>query len=229
MVAEEAVESALKKLVEDCLITVNSILYPRNEAICCEMHNANWSENATSHNCLGCNFADSVDRIRHGLMFFRSGISVDEVVSAHIINMYLFAERAEFIYKIATDKSLGDNGFTACGEIKRWANFIKHPKAFMFAHHPEFDFEGSGLDLGCFDLEIDQSCIDRYYANGKRNSELLEKIQNVESLIVVYPNMRTLTEKFCNEVVRVTREIQKDNFMDKLRHQTTREKYFDDV
>lgn len=113
------VENPLREFSEDCLRTLNSKLYPNNEPLCYEMHNANRSVNAESHNCLGCNFADSVDRIRHGLMYSRSDISVNEAVSTHILNMYLFTERAEFIYKIAADKSLGDNGFIAFGKIKR--------------------------------------------------------------------------------------------------------------
>lgn len=85
-----------------------------------------------------------------------------------------------------------------------------------------------GSSLTALTLKSIKLSIDRYYANGRRNSELLNAIRNVEGLIVVYPNMRKLTEEFCDEVVRVTRETQEENFMDKLKDQTTIEQYFDD-
>lgn len=228
MVSENVFENALTEFARDCLKIIDSNLYSQDVALCCQIHHANWSTNAMSHNCLGCNLADSVDRIRHGLMHSRSDTSINESISSHILNMYLFAERAEFIYKITTNKSLGDNNFVAFGKIKRWANFIKHPKAFMLVHHPDFNFEDSGIEFPNRALEINQLSIDKYYANGSKNSELLKKIQNAEEPLVVYPNMRQLTQDFCDEVVRVTRQVTETDFMDKLKDMTTIEQYFDD-
>ena len=106
--------------------------------------------------------------------------------------------------KFALSKSTGDLGYSIFGKIKRWANFDKHPKAFMFVHHPEFDFMDSGLEFKGYDLEINQSSVDKYYASASKNSELVERVKNQDKLIVNYPNMRELTSGFCDEALKAT-------------------------
>ena len=89
--------------------------------------------------------------------------------------------------------------------IRRWANFIKHPKAFIRTHHAAFTFNGSAKFGDLSDNAaaiIDRTFIDKYYCNNDNNEELIKELNNKENVLVVYPSVTFVIEKLCDALNR---------------------------
>lgn len=90
--------------------------------------------------------------------------------------------------------------------IKQWANFIKHPKAFMLVHHPTFIFEGFKIPAESwkfkksddYEIKIDSDFVKEYYSGGDKNKKLYDKLIKKEDVLVVLPNPVKLMTEFCN-------------------------------
>lgn len=72
------IKTAIESFTDDCLKIIDEKLYLDGEARCCEIHNADWSIAEDGHNCLGCTFSDMTDRIRSGLVHYRSSERIGE-------------------------------------------------------------------------------------------------------------------------------------------------------
>lgn len=127
--------------------------------------------------------------------------TIQYAYSTLIILAYLLVERIDtFFDVIELNKTYKDQHFKILLEIRRWANFLKHPKAFLLTHHPVFTFYNSPKNGGLRDnasVVIDRAFIDEYYANDKKNKELYEKLENKESVLVVFPDAIRLVRDLC--------------------------------
>ena len=113
--------------------------------------------------------------------------------------------------------------------IKRWANFIKHPKAFMFTHHSEFDYENSGhTHKSDFELTIDDNFINEYYKGSDKNNALYKKLKNKQNILVMFPDPIQLTEKFCIAYSKFISVLLKNEvYKEILNDQTTIDTHFE--
>lgn len=176
------------------------------EPVACNLHEAFGNISETSHNCLGCNFADSINLI---LRYLRRNNELDDIqhdVSTYIFLLYLFVERIDMVFRIIKLPDIDkENDYFVFRQIRRWANFIKHPKSFILTHHPEFDFENSDK---IYDKKFSQIINDEFvfnyykgYSNNniqrEKNEELYNLLRNSQDVIVIFPDLEILTYNFC--------------------------------
>jgi hypothetical protein len=111
-----------------------------NDPLSCEIHDYFDSEN--NHNCLGCNLAEVESQFISFLKQYKRFNSENESFTLYILLSYLLVERIELIMKLM---ELPENyrleHFRTFVKMRRWANFIKHPKSFMLVHHPSYIHE----------------------------------------------------------------------------------------
>lgn len=167
----------------------------------CNLHDLVDSE--SSHNCLGCNFAEivkSIEAIAHDFSNFS-----DEKTAkiTYILWLYLLTERMQEILKlISFPEELKTQKFPYFNLVKRWGNFFKHPKAFFLTHHAEY-VENSEK-VGTL---IDDTFINRYYSGDKHNQHLYDRLTNKENVVVQLPNLVTLTKALGDELAYLSEVI----------------------
>lgn len=191
---------AQKELKYACDIYEREI-YPDGQSIMCAIHDSFHKENDKAHNCIGCNFADYTQLLYTSLQNYSQVANPFEAFTGTIMYAYLLVERFEEIFKIIElHNSYRQKHFQVFGIIKRWANFLKHPKAFILVHHPDYHFQ-SYITIEPTDKDIltiiDQSFIDTYYAGDSNNSKLYNILSNKKSVVVLFPKLSTIISDFC--------------------------------
>jgi len=167
----------------------------------CGLHEIFETNDSMHHNCIGCNMADSVT---HVLMFLKTYNGQERIQFSYmtfIIICYLLVERIDTIFDIIKlDEEYRSENFKVLSTIRRWANFIKHPKAFVMTHHAEYTFVGSPKNKALHEhasVVVDRPFVDKYYTGDKHDTELFKKIENKENILVVFPDIISLTNDLC--------------------------------
>jgi hypothetical protein len=115
-------------------------------------------------------------------------------------------------------------------EIKRWANFLKHPNYFILVHHPVFQAGGAVNNPAAWDAVVDTPFVlDNYGHDAEsKSSKLRATFVNRTHVLVVFPDVVQLTERFCIAVKEFVSLIE-DNavFREMLDDIATYENYFD--
>ena len=196
----------------------------------CDIHDSFESNqyDLTRHNCLGCNFADSVWLLSY--LFDRLGSyqSNQDIYFEFLVRLYLLVERAEVIFEIIElPNSYKQRNFKTFLQVKRWANFIKHPKAFMFTHHPEYCMKGMCSEGGGL-IEIDDDFVNKYYSGRSNNKALLDLLTNASSVIVSFPCPVQLIKSFSDECLLLESVICENKvFKEILEERSTLEEYYE--
>ncbi len=205
-------------------------IYPK----ICEIHDAFDSLKVDNfrHNCLACNFADFIILIKYFFGRIETYESIQDIYFDYLLKLYLIIERIDMIFKLIKfpEEERLDN-FRTMQDIRKWANFIKHPKAFVLTHHPNFLIEGDDEDeIGKYSLIINTKFVNNFYSNHKKNKELLEKLSNNADVLVLFPNPNTLMRNFANEVNKFQEIIcNNDVYKEILSKYSTYENYFEEV
>jgi len=172
--------------------------------VVCDLHEI-FGTDSNDHNCLGCNLAENINVLSNFLECYSSGAKeandVQICYTTYLVLAYLMVERIDTIFNIIqlNDEYRKEN-FKVLTTIRKWANFVKHPKAFVLTHHAEYTYEGCS---DCVELRkessvvIDRSFIDKFYSNDDKNKELFEVLENKEKVVVIFPNAQALNEKLC--------------------------------
>lgn len=199
----------------------------------CKIHDAFGGLGKEHHNCLGCNFTESVDLI---LEYLRNHEKLDHTqqhFSIYIMSLYLLVERIDMILGIIQlPDSYKEKHFKVFQKIRKWSNFIKHPKSFILTHHPTYDFSGSGtVHSNTFSITIDDNT---YYKGAKgedqkkMNNELYIKLKNKKNVLVLYPDIAILTKDLCFAFRKfVDMIINNEIFIEILNDETTIANYFE--
>ena len=169
--------------------------------VMCEIHDIFGTYDSSHHNCLGCNFADSTQLIANFLRTYELQDSINYAYSTFVVLSYLLVERIETLFHIIKlEDQYRKQNFKVLMEIRRWANFLKHPKAFLLTHHPTFSFEGSpkNKELRKNATEvITYAFLDQFYMNDKQDGKLLKRLQNKENVLVIFPDVVKVTDGLC--------------------------------
>jgi len=127
--------------------------------------------------------------------------TIQYAYSTLIILAYLLVERIDTFFDIIElNKTYKDQHFKILLGIRRWANFLKHPKAFLLTHHPVFTFHSSPKNRELREKAgavIDRAFIDKYYANDEKNKQLYKELENKENVLVVFPAAASLVQNLC--------------------------------
>jgi hypothetical protein len=234
MTEEEIVKAKFKQAFD---IYANAANDKEGVPILCKIHDAFGGLNGSHHNCLGCNFADSQSVVFNHLSNFESHTNIQESVSLYIITLYLLVERIETVMNIVqVPQVFRDKHFKMFQQIHKWANFIKHPKAFILTHHAEWGMEGTDLlKEGKFKVTINDSFVETYYKGERdpdkqkaRNKELYKILRNESSICVVLPDIAKLTEKLCYSLKAFAKLICENQvYIEILNDEATIQDYFE--
>ena len=192
----------------------------------CGLHDVFDLENDKHHNCLGCNFAEATESVAHHLRYGGELGSYRDGISLIIMQLYLMAERLDTLFNlIDLDEEYRKENFKILLEVRNWANFIKHPKAFILTHHATYTHRGVsnfGAIAAAANVVIDRKFVDTYYSDDSRNKDLYKKLENKANVLVVFPNPNRLVENFCT-AIRECMSLVKDNkvYRDKLQSKAT--------
>lgn len=209
--------------------------YPEDgNTLMCSIHSS-FDENG--HNCVACNLEESAKLIANFLKNHNHFNTAESVFPNFILLIYLMVERIdEYLNIMELQRSIRERNFQSFSAIRQWANFIKHPKAFMLVHHPTFIFEGFIIPddswkfkkLSDYEVIIDSVFVKEYYSGGDKNKKLYDILINEENVLVVLPNPVVLITEFCAAQKYFVNLICKNQvFRDLLSEKAT--KYYEEI
>lgn len=194
-------------------------------------------EDGGRSDCIGENFNQLIHRIEEE--WFQnytpsSSNNLDYYFFNYFLLLYLFVERVDLIFQVINkdrkSKLFNDyyfNNFKTLRKISKWANFIKHPKEFLFTHWPMYFIEGvQVIQLDQGDIKIDTDFIFEHYQNDKRPSPIV--LENNDKVYVEVPNLENTTSEFCREMNVFFDFICSNQIVaDYLKEKSTIESYFE--
>lgn len=116
----------------------------------CKLHDEEYlgsPENQTtnSHNCIACNLQDGnlkIYKFLNELGAVQKSEEIEYASTIFYLLLYLQIEKFQTIFKfIGITFDYVEQNWEPLVQIRKWANFIKHPKGFLFTHHPTFIYE----------------------------------------------------------------------------------------
>lgn len=194
---------ACSQILKECYGIFKKRGYKRGEALICQINQAFKQED---HNCVGCNLSDASEKVLRYLKRYRSLTEPDQDVEGYLLLLYLFGDRMETLRSImGVPDRYWHKHFGVLSRVKRLANFIKHPGAFILTHHPQYLFEGMEPDFKP-SVVIDEAFIKLYYSNADkdRKRELTSKLRNKMDVVVKWPDLIALTDAFCTAYEKFT-------------------------
>lgn len=222
---------------KECLELVTKEIYDGEYSKACKMHDAFGAHSGPGHNCLGCNFAASADLIKRFLDRHETLDDMEFDVPVYIMLLYLAVERIEVVLDIVKlPEAYRDKHFKVFRQIRKWANFIKHPGAFMLTHHANYEYQGDYVKVDG-DILIDDNFIRDHYTGhtdakerDKQRKSLYEKLGNKDNVVVLLPDIVQLTKKFCYSHNRfVSLVTDNEVYREVLADRTTLKRYFSDA
>jgi hypothetical protein len=234
MSIEQTLQTKFKETLE---IYQGTAYYGDNVPLLCKIHDAFGGLEGEHHNCLGCNFADSQTMVSNYLSKYETYTDIQESITLYILTLYLLVERMDSVMDmVQVPDAYREKHFKVFQQIRKWANFIKHPKAFILTHHPEYDFENSGIDFGKkFNIVVNDQFVTDYYKGESdpakqkaKNKELYGKLHNQKDIQVIFPDIAQLTKKLCYSINAFAELILKNQvYIDILNDEATISKYFE--
>lgn len=204
----------------------------------CDIHDALTQNNREQADCLGENFNRLLQSISEEFLEnYQPTLStpLDYYFNNYILWLYLTVERVEFIFDLLTSKDknpkedLSNNIFLEYYQdefkifilIKKWANFIKHPKKFLFCHYPNYVFNKPFEENTTI---IDSEYIAKYFSDSKKSPV---DLTNKKDVYVIIPNLTDLTEQFCETFLKFIALITENSIVaNRLRKKTVIEDYY---
>lgn len=176
------------------------------------------------HNCIGCNLEEGCLTILDFLEKFSKATNVSSYLTIYSLLFYSQAERLAVIYNelgYTIHDGFDWTRFPTLRSIKHWANFFKHPKAYMFLHHPCYFIE-SDPNIPNFMINgvIDNSFVEKYYRARADNTMLQQLFENGTKFKIIYPDLLELTIKMCAEFAAIIPVIKEEAHTQLLRKYT---------
>lgn len=190
------------------------------DSLFCTIHN-NFK---VGHNCVACNLHESNRRIQAFLLGYKHFTDTYTVLTSFILLLYLQVENIDVYFKImqlSDDQRKHD--FQPLITIKRWANFLKHPKTFLLVHHPNWKVEtDQPFDATASGKIIDTIFVNKYYAGRDHNVELYNELLKERDITVLFPDPVNIIEQFCKAQKKFVDLIeQNQKYRDLLDNQAT--------
>lgn len=189
------------------------------EYLFCKLHEVDYLNNhERGHVCIACTLDEGVCNVER----FLSGIKNEKIendfdanymFTTYFLLLYLTVEKLHTIFKfIGITLDFVEKQWPVLIEIRKWANFIKHPKGFMFTHHPKFIFEDEFENENASATKtqyIDYSFIKKFYSNenDEKFKQNILQIANKENIAVLIPKPERIAKEFtkvcsdfCNKI-----------------------------
>jgi len=195
-------------------------------SIYCKLHDKFWEDHLATtndpesylHNCIGCGLDEGANNVNYFLETNKECNNIRYYLTIYSLLFYIQAEKIGVIYNeigFRTHKNEFDwNQFPNLKMIKNWANFFKHPKSYMFLHHPTFYLESDSNNPNFMLTEIiDNNFIQQFYKAGAKNDELRNKLINQENVKVFFPDLLSTTKLLCEEFEKIITLIINDELI----------------
>ncbi|WP_157499493.1 hypothetical protein [Flavobacterium commune] len=183
----------------------------------------------SKRNSIGENFHQLINRINDNWFEnYKPTNDLDYYFFNYFLLLYLFVERVDVIFKAINKEYKYFENFPTLQTIRKWSNFIKHPKEFLFTYWPIYYLEGSfHKELLLSDLKIDKDFIFKHYGSVKSERPL--KLKKNCNVFVEVPDLENITKEFCDEMnfffdLLCSNQI----LIDHLANTSTIEDYFDE-
>ena len=176
------------------------------------------------HNCIGCNFEEGCLTILDFLKKFSETTNISPYLTIYSLLFYSQAERLAVVYKelgYTSGNSFDWTRFPTLRTIKHWANFFKHPKAYMFLHHPSYFIE-TDPEKPNFMINgvIDTAFVENFYRAGADNTMLQQLFENGTKFKIFYPDLLQFTRDLCAEFSAIIPVIKQEAHTQLLRKYT---------
>jgi len=211
--SEDEEAAIVRKQIEEANTIFQHDAIKDGDPVMCQFHEAFGTYDTSHHNCLGCNFADITWVIINFLQTYALQNKIQYAYSTFIVLAYLLVERIDTLFNIIVlNRAYRAEHFKVLLEIRRWANFLKHPKAFLLTHHPEFSYHSSPKNKELREhasVVIDRAFVDNYYVNDDRDKALFKDLENKDDVLVIFPDVVRLAEELCkamHDCVAVVRD-----------------------
>jgi hypothetical protein len=189
-----------KKIFERELVEIDG-----GRSLACKMWDLMTEGKENCDNCLGENFNQLIQAIRND--FFENytpstNTGLNFYFTTYILWLYLIVERVDFVFDVINKDNRSklfsdfkENNFQTCRLVKKWANFIKHPKEFIFAHWPQYVMQEVEVISGT--VVIDNAFVEKNYS---KSDSRVPGLENNNNVLVVIPELEGLTSQFCSEL-----------------------------
>lgn len=220
------------------LIFQEKLLRPDGLTKACDIYDSLTQKNKEQVDCLGENFNRLIQSIYEEFLenyHPTANTSLDYYFNNYILWLYLVVERVDFIFDLLTYRDVNpdvdlkgnifleyyQDEFKVFNIIKKWANFIKHPKQFLFCHYPSYVFDKPTEENITI---IDSKYIVKYFS-GSKESPI--DLTNKKDVYVIIPNLTDLTEQFCETFLKFIALITENSIVaNRLRKKTVIEDYY---
>lgn len=149
------------------------------------------------HNCIGCNLSATANEIYYFLETNRNCDYSGYYIKTFTLHFYTHIENLAVIFK---ELGYDWGSFPTFQLIRAWANFFKHPKSFMFIHHPTYHIE-TDPDKPNFMINeiIDSNFVREFYHTRADNDKLFVRLGNKEDCKVFFPDLALTIKALCFE------------------------------
>lgn len=191
--------SELKEIFQEVLVYFLDFHHFKNkenefDTLFCGIHK-NFIE---GHNCVACNLNENNHRIEEFLLNYRLFSDNFSTFSSFIFLLYLQVEYFfEYLNIVQIPKEYIQKNFHILYTIKRWGNFLKHPKAFILVHHPKWEYESEKALYNKDEIIINSKFVNTFFAGESKNKDLRKLLKGKENITVLFPNPYKLIVDFC--------------------------------
>ena len=226
---------AQKQVVAAFKVLDKKLYSGQHDPLVCKIHDAFVGKNGDDlHNCIACTLADFSN-----LLWISVGENSYVMDQYHgftkfVMPAYLMVERIEQIMAmIPLSDGYRKRYYPTFMKVRRWANFIKHPKGFMLVHHPNYYFDDQAMlteEKSKKEVLIKDDFIDTYYTGPAKNAELYSLLTNNDKVYVLLPGLEEFATKFTDEIRRFTKLVTDNPFVrEVLEDKSTLRQYYENL
>lgn len=178
-----------------------------SSSIACRVFFKLTEEDYLRQDCIGENLNQMILNLEENwFVNYKPKFGLDYYFHTYILQLYLFVERVDLIFKMLKKSGnftqfnqFQEDYLTTFFIIKKWANFIKHPKEFLFTHWPKYYLEGkNSLVIEEGDLIVDTTFILSHYKHEGQPTPII--LENNQRVFVEIPDLERITFEFCDEL-----------------------------
>jgi hypothetical protein len=168
----------------------------------CSLHTK--LSNQEQHNSVACNYADCEQVLGGTLKLLTLANDLPTAFMLFYSAVNPLVERIRFLCHAGC---IDYGQFKAFVKIGRWTNFHKHPKSFVYVHHPSYSCSDHNIGkVSTASIVINTDFVMDFYHIGADRGELDKRIRNRGGVTVDYPcavTMLTAFYKDQREFVRI--------------------------